>query len=132
MQRYWEMFSSPEMIYRLFYPTQAGLSDLELAVRMVIEKFPTDGNILFAYYMYEDYSGRAFVLYRRKRLFEVHGSHCSCEGLKGSWRPEPTTWAALAMRQFSYLPDDPRQELEDLIKKRGSHGAGSSTGEVRR
>jgi len=136
MQRYWELFSSPETIYRLYYPQAADLSDFELAVRMAIEKFPNDGDILFAYYMYEEYSGRAFVLYQQVRvLYEVHGSHCSCNGLEDSWRPERTTWAALQMRDFDYvLPaGDARDELKRLIKGRGrDYGAGSGAGKVRR
>jgi hypothetical protein len=52
--------------------------------------------ILFAYYNYEDYSGSAFVLFRKgKKLYEVHGGHCSCDGLEHQWRPEPTTIKSL-------------------------------------
>lgn len=49
--------------------------------------------ILYAYYTYEDYSGSATVIFIKDgRLFEVHGSHCSCYGLDdGGWRPEETT-----------------------------------------
>ena len=44
--------------------------------------------ILLAYYLYEDYSGEAYVLFERDGdLFEVHGSHCSCYGLEGQWEP---------------------------------------------
>ncbi len=48
--------------------------------------------ILLAYYCYEDYSGEAFVLYRKDgQIFEVNGSHCSCYGLEGQWEPEETS-----------------------------------------
>ena len=48
--------------------------------------------ILVAAYEYEDYSGDAYVLFKRDgKLFEVHGGHCSCYGLEEQWDPEETT-----------------------------------------
>lgn len=45
--------------------------------------------ILLASYTYEDYSGNAFVLFKRdEEYFEVNGSHCSCYGLEDQWEPE--------------------------------------------
>ena len=42
--------------------------------------------VLLASYSYEDYSGLAFVLFRKDgELFEVNGSHCSCYGLEDQW-----------------------------------------------
>ena|SRR5690554_3939768 len=53
-------------------------------------------NILFATYSYENYYGDAFVLCEKDgKLYEVHGSHCSCYGLEGQWEPEETTLEAL-------------------------------------
>ena len=55
--------------------------------------------VLLASYSYEDYSGLAFVLFRKDgELFEVNGSHCSCYGLEDQWEPEQTTVAALRYR----------------------------------
>lgn len=63
--------------------------------------------ILIASYTYEDYSGSAYVLFRRDgKLFEVFGSHCSCYGLSESgigdggsqWEPEETTVEAITHR----------------------------------
>lgn len=55
--------------------------------------------ILLAYYLYEDYSGEAFVLFRKDGvLYEVNGSHCSCYGLEGQWDPEETSVNALKYR----------------------------------
>ena len=55
--------------------------------------------VLLASYSYEDYSGLAFVLFRKGgELFEVNGSHCSCYGLEDQWEPEQTTVAALRYR----------------------------------
>ena len=56
-------------------------------------------NILVAYYSYENYSGNAFVLYELdNKLFEVNGSHCSCNQLEGQWSPEETTIEAVQHR----------------------------------
>ena len=56
-------------------------------------------NILLAYYDYGDYSGNAFVLFKRGgQYFEVNGGHCSCYGLEGQWSPEETTLEALEHR----------------------------------
>lgn len=64
--------------------------------------------VLVASYTYEDYSGDAYVLFRRDgKLWEVHGGHCSCYGLSESdyygdsttqWQPEETTAEAILAR----------------------------------
>ncbi|USV41034.1 hypothetical protein [Xanthomonas phage BUDD] len=56
--------------------------------------------IILAYYNYEDYSGEAFVLFRRfdGKYYEVNASHCSCYGLENQWEPEPTTLEAIVYR----------------------------------
>jgi hypothetical protein len=65
--------------------------------------FPSDSNILHAVYNHEGYEGSAFVLFKKGgKLYEVSGSHCSCYGLEGQWKPEETTWEALAIRNPSY------------------------------
>ena len=61
--------------------------------------------MLLASYGTEDYGGDAFVLFVRSgRLYEVHGSHCSCYGLgeqnysgdrQTQWEPEETTLDSL-------------------------------------
>lgn len=49
-------------------------------------------HIIVACYEYGDYEGYAFVLYKEgRKLYEVHGSHCSCYGLEDQWDPEETT-----------------------------------------
>lgn len=65
----------------------------------ITEDFPTDSELLVAEYTYEDYSGNAFVLYHKHdKLYEVHGSHCSCFGLENQWVPEEAFVKALEMR----------------------------------
>lgn len=55
--------------------------------------------VLLASYSYENYSGDAFVLFRKDgKLYEVNGGHCSCYGLEGQWIPEETTIAELKHR----------------------------------
>lgn len=67
-----------------------------------VEGFPTDDEFIYATYDIDGYEGYAFALFERdSKLYEAHGSHCSCYGLEGQWSPEETTWEALAMRQPS-------------------------------
>lgn len=55
--------------------------------------------ILLAFYTYEDYSGDAFVLFRKNgKLFEVNAGHCSCYGLEHQWEPEETIIESLEHR----------------------------------
>lgn len=55
--------------------------------------------ILVASYTYEYYSGSAYVLFSREgKLFEVHGSHCSCYDLEGQWEPEEADREAILHR----------------------------------
>lgn len=66
----------------------------------MIDKSALDGvEILYAEYDYEDYSGSAWVLFRKDgKLYEVNGGHCSCYGLEDQWEPTLTTVKALLMR----------------------------------
>lgn len=58
-----------------------------------------DCNILVACYDTPDYEGYAFVLYEENgKLYEVHGSHCSCYGLEGQFEPEETSVASIKHR----------------------------------
>lgn len=55
--------------------------------------------VLVASYTYEDYNGDAYVLFERDgKLWEVHGSHCSCYGLEEQWEPEQTDEASIRHR----------------------------------
>jgi hypothetical protein len=59
-------------------------------------------NVLLAWYGYGDYSGYSLVIFERDaELFEVNGSHCSCNGLEGQWQPEKTSWDVLALRNLT-------------------------------
>lgn len=74
-----------------------------------IDTSALDGaEVLVASYTYENYSGDAFVLFKRDgKLFEVNGGHCSCYGLSESsycgdattqWQPEEVSSEALRHR----------------------------------
>lgn len=56
-------------------------------------------NILFASYGQANYSGDAWVLFEQGgKLYEVNGSHCSCFGLEGQWKPEEVVLEELKNR----------------------------------
>ncbi|MCK9505440.1 MAG: hypothetical protein M0Q95_14825 [Porticoccaceae bacterium] len=56
-------------------------------------------NVLLASYGTPNYEGHAFVLFERSgKLYEVNGSHCSCYGLEGQWKPEVTAIEVLRHR----------------------------------
>ena len=74
-------------------------------VEQVIDNFSMEASelsgavVIAASYTYEDYSGSAMVVFRKDgKLYEVHGSHCSCNGLEGQWDPEETSYEALQYR----------------------------------
>lgn len=85
-----------------------------------------DIEILLAYYLYEDYSGTAFVLFKQNgKLYEVNGSHCSCYGLEGQWDPDETTVESLRHRlengnlgtEYSWRGDNLKNTFEaELVK----------------
>ncbi|ALA47928.1 putative integrase [Brevibacillus phage Sundance] len=58
-----------------------------------------DVEILLASYTYDSCEGDAFVLFRKDgKLYEVNGSHCSCFGLEGQWKPDETNIEVLEHR----------------------------------
>lgn len=83
---------------KVFFNIFNNVSDIERAFEA---PGVLDGcEVLFASYTYEDYSGSARVIYRGPdgRLYEVTGSHCSCNGLEEQWQPGEVTLESLAMR----------------------------------
>jgi hypothetical protein len=71
------------------------------------DDMPSEEDIIFAAYDIDGYEGFALVLFvRNEVLYEVNGSHCSCNGLEEQWDPEATTWKALEMRSlFNESPE---------------------------
>lgn len=93
MTKYFGQFTDRESVAREFFDGEWN------DAFEVPPDFPSEDEILFASYETPDYEGYALVLVEREgQLFEVHGSHCSCYGLEGQWKPEATSWEALAMR----------------------------------
>jgi hypothetical protein len=73
--------------------------------------------ILLASYVYEEWEGDAFILFRKDgKLFEVNGSHCSCYGLEGQWEPEETSVESLRKRlENEYSLAGCRKELLEVL-----------------
>lgn len=60
---------------------------------------PTEDELIYAGYTYENYSGAALVVFARDgKLYENDDAHCSCYGLE-DWRPEETLFEALMLRK---------------------------------
>lgn len=73
--------------------------------------------IYLAWYGYGSYCGDSLVVYEKDgKLFEVNGNHCSCYGLEGQWKPEETSWEALAKRSF-YDDYDGYTEADRVMKR---------------
>jgi len=78
MNRFEDLFTSNEDICHEF---------------QIDEKELKDAYVHAAVYRYEDYSGSALVLFEKNgKLFSVHGSHCSCNGLEDQWEPGEISW----------------------------------------
>jgi hypothetical protein len=92
---------------KIFYENFASAQDVfrEFAIS------PEDGiEFIYASYDTPQYEGYAHVIFRRdNKLYEVNGSHCSCNGLEDQWVPEETSLAALMFR-----PNVPAQAKANL------------------
>ena len=78
--------------------------------------------ILHHRYESEGYEGSAFTVYTKdSKIYEVHGSHCSCFGLEDQWEPEETTIAALKLRVpdpgSNEKPSEYQQEVLSILNK---------------
>jgi len=72
--------------------------DRDAVVADYHDNVPSEDEIIYAGYTYEDYSGEAIVIFRRDgKFYENRDYHCSCNGLE-SWSPEETTLEALKMQ----------------------------------
>jgi len=82
MERYFDLFKGINDVIENFCGSSA--EDLNEAV------------VIAAIYTQEGYEGSAMVVYRKNgKLYEVNGSHCSCNGLENQWSPEETSYEAL-------------------------------------
>jgi hypothetical protein len=64
-------------------------------------------------------SSSFFLLEKDGKLYENHGSHCSCYGFEGQWKPEETTIEYLISDKF-YLScggyDDSSEQNKESVK----------------
>lgn len=76
-----------------------GFKDLsDIARNFCVDKSEL-GDVIVAAYDTPPYEGYAFVLTKIDgKLYEVHGSHCSCYGLENQWEPEPCSKEDLLFR----------------------------------
>lgn len=92
-------FRNREQVLEQFAPKDSFAFDDNESNKSMFKKKHKNIRILFAFYSYEDYTGKAFVLFENDgKLYEVHGSHCSCFGLEGQWEPEEVDLNALKVR----------------------------------
>lgn len=81
--------------------------------------------ILLASYSYENYSGNAFVLFKKGgKYYEVNGSHCSCYGLEDQWEPEEVVlkelWNRITVGNLgldSYCGNEFSSEIKIIVGK---------------
>lgn len=87
----------------------------------VCTEFLDKYKILFAGYYNEDYSGIALVILKEKstnNLYQVFGSHCSCNGLEGQFELEETNIKhikKLLKEGYTYKPFE--YEVKQVLEK---------------
>lgn len=82
---------------------------------------PSEDELVYAGYTYEDYSGNAIVVFVRDgKWYENHDGHCSCYGLE-NWSPEETTPEAILMRPADGWPTFTILSLSPLYAHNGAH-----------
>lgn len=116
----------------LFLKDLSGLTEEQIAEHLVeqygAERKDVDRfDILIAYESVGSWgcdSSSWFLLQERKtkKLFETHGSHCSCYGFEGQWCPELTTKKYLQSDKFYLLTggydsndNENRKAVKDFI-----------------
>jgi hypothetical protein len=105
-----------------------GLRGQPLSLDTITGPVPQDNEVLFASYGGRDYEGHAYVLFQcDDTLWEVETSHCSCNGLEGSWRPNVTTWAAQRLKKaagatrYGWLSDHDKEAQDAFFELVAQH-----------
>jgi hypothetical protein len=71
--------------------------------------------MIYASYDTPDYEGDAHVIFLRDgKLYEVNGSHCSCNGLENTWVPEETS--ALALLNRPNVAEDAKNNIKHIYR----------------
>ena len=91
-------------------------------------------DVILASYGTDNYMGDAYVLFRNKndgKLYENHGSHCSCYGLEDQWGEVETTLESIKLRvtEGSLGSDDYsdnvfKDEIRGVIQQLENENAG--------
>jgi hypothetical protein len=77
--------------------------------------------ILFGVYDYGNYEGSAWVGFLKDgKLYEVHGSHCSCYGLENQWGPEETSVEEIVYRINNGGQSSYEEHHEKILKSLNS------------
>lgn len=98
MRKYIGWFNSVKTIATEFKSDELYNKNYEAVDRAILEDLKNAEHI-FAAYNQESYEGDALVIWKKSgKIFENHGSHCSCFGLEGQWDPEKVTKKALKHR----------------------------------
>ena len=80
-----------------------------------------DAELIYASYDIDGYEGEAFVLFwMDNKLYEAHGSHCSCYGLEDQWDPEIAELDAILMR--SDIDDSDKEKIKELVDELQEEG----------
>jgi len=88
---------------------------------------PVDIELLIAYESVGSWgcdSSNWFLFRKNGKLYENHGSHCSCYGFEGQWKPEETTIEYLKSDKFyvstgGYDKDEEgnKQKVKDYLQQ---------------
>lgn len=77
---------------------------------------PDTMQVVYYHYEIEGYEGHAFCLFLQDDvLYEVSGSHCSCNGLEEQWQPEQASIKELLHRYRSQLEHDRYAETANKV-----------------
>ena len=100
MQVFYESFANAEQVFDAFCVPEAEQDGIEF---------------IYACYDTPPYEGYAHVIFVRDGvLYEVNGSHCSCNGLENCWKPEETSLPALMFRPN--VSDNAKTNLKERYK----------------
>lgn len=110
-----QLFSNVyDIDFKVFYDNFSNAEDV-FEQFSVGEEFRSGIDFIYAHYETPDYEGYAMAIFVKDGvLYEVNGSHCSCNGLEGQWEPEETSVIALLSRPN--VPDAAKANLRKYYK----------------
>jgi|GEM_PF-2197277 hypothetical protein len=116
---------------QLFLADLKNYSD-EAVREHLINEYTVDSAILYEYDILIAYESvgswgcdsSSFFLLRNRRtqaLYEIHGSHCSCHGFEGQFKPEKTTLKYLNSDKFYFYCGGYDEDDEQHRKQVGEY-----------